>query len=82
MYESEAAILTELLRERSLVNDAQLAELSEEHERTGKPFSQILVDFGLMTEEQLLRAVADHLALDYINLEEADLQPTTMRAMP
>jgi type IV pilus assembly protein PilB len=75
MYESEADILAELLRERSLVSDAQLADIKEEHERTGKPFSQIIVDFGLMTEEQLLQAVAEHLSLEFINLEQVDLQP-------
>ncbi len=31
MFESEAAILTELLRERALVSDVQLAEIQEEH---------------------------------------------------
>ena len=82
MYESEAVILSELLRERSLISDAQLADIAEEHERTGKPFSQIIVDFGLMTEEQLLQAVAEHLSFEFMNLEQLDLQPTLLRVMP
>src|SRR2546428_13659614 len=82
MYESEAVILSELLRERSLISDAQLADIAEEHERTGKPFSQIIVDFGLMTEEQLLQAVAEHLTFEFMNLEQLDLQPTLLRVMP
>ena len=52
MFESEGAILNELLRERGLISDAQLAEIQEEHERTGKALSQIIVDFGLMSEDQ------------------------------
>jgi type IV pilus assembly protein PilB len=82
MYENEAAILNELLRERGLVSDGQLAEIQEEHERTGKPLGQIVVDFGLLGEEQLLQAVADHLALDYVSLEGTELSPTVLRSMP
>ncbi|MEI6083437.1 MAG: type II secretion system ATPase GspE [Verrucomicrobiota bacterium] len=82
MFESEGAILAELLRSRSLVGEAQLAEINEEHERTGKPLSQIIVDFGLMSEVQLLQTLADHLNLDFINLEGMDLAPATLRAMP
>src|SRR5262249_41597795 len=82
MFESEAAILTELLRERNLVSDVQLAEIQEEHERTGKPLSQIIVDFGLMSEDQLLVALAEHLNLEFINLEGMDLPPALLRSMP
>ena len=82
MFESEGAILSELLRSRSLVGEAQLVEINEEHERTGKPLSQIIVDFGLMSELQLLEALADHLNLEFINLEGLDLTPAILRAMP
>ena len=82
MFESEAAILTELILERNLINPEQMRELQEEHERTGKPFSQIIVDFGLTTEENLLRAVAEHLNLEFINLEDVDIQQNVVRAMP
>jgi type IV pilus assembly protein PilB len=81
MFESEAAVLTELLRERSLVSDAQLAEIIEEHDRTGKSFSQIIIDFGLMTEMELLQAVADHLNLEFVNLETLELQPALLRSI-
>ncbi len=63
MFEGEAAILSELVRERNLVSPDQFGELQEEHERTGKPLSQVIIDFGLVSEEQLLRAVAEHLNL-------------------
>ncbi|MCG3148133.1 MAG: Type II secretion system protein E [Verrucomicrobiae bacterium] len=82
MFESEGAILTELLRARSLVGEAQLAEINEEHERTGKPLSQIIVDFGLMSETQLLEALAEHLNLEFVNLEGMDLPAAVLRAMP
>src|ERR1041385_7131897 len=82
MFESEGAVLSELIRERSLMSPEQLREIQEEHGRTGKPQTQIIVDFGLMSEEQLLRAVAEHLNLEFINLEDVDLQQNVLRSMP
>ena len=82
MFEGEAAILSELLRERNLVGPEQFRELQEEHERTGKPLSQIIIDFGLMSEEQLLRAVAEHLNLEYISLDDIDIDKAVLRIMP
>jgi type IV pilus assembly protein PilB len=82
MFEGEGAILSELLRERNLVGPDQFRELQEEHERTGKPLSQVIIDFGLVSEEQLLRAVAEHLNLEYLSLEDIDIDKAVLRIMP
>ena len=82
MFEGEGAILSELLRERNLVGPDQFRELQEEHERTGKPLSQVIIDFGLVSEEQLLRAVAEHLNLEYLNLEDIYIDKAVLRIMP
>src|SRR5260221_7108813 len=82
MFESEAAILSELIRERSLVSPQQFAEIQEEHERTGKQLSQILIDFGMVSGEQLLRMVAEYLSLEYIDLDELELSKDVLRTMP
>jgi type IV pilus assembly protein PilB len=82
MFEGEHAVLSELVRERNLVSPAQLKEIEEEHERTGKSLSQVMIDFGLVSEEQLLRAVAEHLNLEYLNLDDVDLTQPVLRAMP
>jgi type IV pilus assembly protein PilB len=82
MFEGEGAILSELLRERNLVGPDQFRELQEEHERTGKPLSQVIIDFGLVSEEQLLRAVAEHLNLEYIELDNIDIDKAILRIMP
>ena len=82
MFEGESAILSELVRERNLLSPAQFKEIEEEHERTGKSLSQVMVDFGLVSEEQLLRAVAEHLNLEYLNIEDVDMSQPILRAMP
>jgi len=82
MHENEAIILDEINRERHLIPPEQFAEIKEEHARTGKSLFQIIVDFGLVPEDQLLQAVADHLNMEYINLEAIELPPTALTAMP
>ena len=82
MFESESAILTEIIRERNLVSHEQLREIKEEHERTGKPLSQVIVDFGLVTQDQLLQMVADHLNLEYLNLDNIEIPQPVLRSMP
>jgi len=82
MFEGEGSILSELVRERDLLSPEQFHEIEEEHERTGKSLSQIMVDFGLVNEEQLLRAVAEHLSLEYLNLEDVDFSQPVLRSMP
>lgn len=82
MYEGESAILHELLVDRGIIAPPQWAEVEAEHDRTGKRHSQIIVDFGLLTEEQMLRIVAEHFNLDFLNLEDIDIQPPVLRLMP
>jgi type IV pilus assembly protein PilB len=82
MFEGERAVLSELVRERNLLTPEQFHEIEEEHERTGKSLSQVMVDFGLITEEQLLHAVAEHLNIDYVNLDDVDLEQAVLRSIP
>ena len=82
MYESEVIILKELNTERGLIKPDQFAEVVEEHERTAKPLAQIIADFGLMTEEALLQAVADHLNLEYVHLEGMEIPPAVLATIP
>jgi type IV pilus assembly protein PilB len=82
MFEAEASVLSELIRERNLMSPEQFAEIQAEHHRTGKPLTQIIADFGLMTEPDLLQAVADYLSLEYVNLDELDIAKDVLRIIP
>ncbi len=82
MYETESGILAEIVQTRNLVGPEQFAELEEEQQRTGKPLAQVIVDFGVITEEQLLKAVADHLGIPVINLSEIEISQEVLRLMP
>ena len=39
--------LLDLIRAQGMLDDLQLEEVREEHNRSGKPISEILQDFGL-----------------------------------
>ncbi len=82
MFESELSVLSEIVRERNLISPAQFAEVQEEHERTGKRPAEIIVDFGLMTEIELLRAIADYQNFDFYDLEELEIPREVLRIMP
>jgi type IV pilus assembly protein PilB len=82
MFENEAMVLSELVRERNLLSPEQFSEIKEEHERTGKPLAQVLVDFGVMDQAQLLQAVADYLNLEFYDLEGFDFNGALIRSIP
>lgn len=82
MFEGESGILAELVQQKGLVTSEQLMELVEEHQRTGKPMAEVLMDFGILTEDQLLQLVADYLNIEYVKLNEIDIPPSVLRAMP
>lgn len=66
MFESHSQAIYEFLRERRLVEPAQLDELNEEHKATGKPLADVVLDLGLLDRDALLRQLADHLGCAYI----------------
>jgi type IV pilus assembly protein PilB len=68
--------LGHLLLERGLVSADQLEDARVEHDRTGRPLSRLLIERGVLTESELSRAVADAAGLDYVDLDEFQLDPT------
>jgi type IV pilus assembly protein PilB len=77
-----------LLVEKRLITKAQLEEVLEEQERTGKVLGHILVEFGFVSEQDILNVLAEHLGMTTISLKDKDIPdevirrigPTTARA--
>ncbi|MGO8699161.1 MAG: GspE/PulE family protein [Limisphaerales bacterium] len=74
--------LLELLKSQHLLDDLQLEEVKEEHDRSGKPISEILQDFGFLDMEQQLQIIANHLGVEVVNLDDRDLTPDVLSAIP
>ena len=74
--------LLALVRERGLIDDLQLEEVVGEQERTGKPISQLLADFGFVDTKAQLNLMADHMATEVVALEGKEFPPEVIQAVP
>jgi len=73
---AEKKRLGELLVEQRIITSEQLKEALEaqkDHENP-VPIGETLIDMGLVTENDLLKALGNHLRVEYINLAESDYQ--------
>ncbi len=71
-----------IIRERGLIDDMQLEEVTAEQERTGRPLSEILVDYGLIDNETQLQLIAEYLGTEVVNLGEVEFTPELLEAVP
>ena len=80
--DSIASPLLNLIRDGKLVADLQLEEVKEEHNRTGKPISDVLNDLGLLDYETQFQVIATHLGTEVFHLGNKDLPPEILAAIP
>src|SRR5580658_10834766 len=75
--------LLDLIRSQGLLDDLQLEEVTEEHNRSGKPISEILQDFGFLEMNDQLQVIATHLGTEVITqLADRDYTPEILAAVP
>ncbi|MBM3881583.1 MAG: type II/IV secretion system protein [Verrucomicrobia bacterium] len=74
--------LLALIRERGLLDDMQLEEVTAEHTRSGRSAQQILLDYGFLDLDTILQMLADHLGTEVVNLNEAELTPEVLEVVP
>jgi type IV pilus assembly protein PilB len=73
MFEAQSNAIYEMLRNRELVDRVRLDELFQEHRDSGKPLSELLVEFRLLTAHDLLEQVADYLGWELVARPPADI---------
>ncbi|MEY2408209.1 MAG: type pilus assembly protein PilB [Verrucomicrobiota bacterium] len=74
--------LLALIKERGLIDDLQLEEVTQEQGRTGKPISQVLADFGLVDIDTQLQVMAEHLGTEVVSLEGTEFSPQLIKTIP
>src|SRR5277367_2118245 len=74
--------LLDLIRSQGLLDDLQLDEVIEEHNRSGKPFSEILGDFGFLDMDTQLQLIANHLGTEVVSLTTREFTPDILSAIP
>ncbi len=73
--------LLRLLSEREVIDEQSLQEVQEEHERTGKPVRNIVIDLELISEDDLLEIIAGYLGTTVINLPAQDIARSTIHSV-
>jgi type IV pilus assembly protein PilB len=74
--------LLSLIKEKSLIDDLQLDEVQEEHTRSGKAVSQILADFEIISMDEQLQIIAEHLGTEVVDIRDAEMTPELLKTIP
>jgi len=78
----DSNLLMSFVREQGLVTEEQVSELLGEQARSGKPLEQILSDYSIIDEGQLLERIATNLGVEYVDLEGAEFSPELLSSIP
>ena len=81
MAEYTDMFLEELVR-NGIIDEAQAAEITDEHERTGKPVKDIAVELGLLTSDQVLDIIAQLMGAERVDLEHMSISPDVLQTVP
>ncbi|HYE31268.1 MAG TPA: GspE/PulE family protein [Methylomirabilota bacterium] len=74
--------LLALVRDREMIDDLQVEEVTQEAARTGKPISKVLSDFGLVDTSMQLQIMADAVATEVVDISDATMTPEVVAAIP
>ena len=72
----------EIFVDNGIVAHGQVEEITEEIASSGKPLVQVMIDFEFVTEEQFYQAIADYLAVMYVNLSGFEPPTETQKLLP
>jgi MSHA biogenesis protein MshE len=72
----------DLLVEKGLITDAQLMEALAEQKRTGQKIGRVLTDLNFVSEEKLLKCLADYFHYPYIELNRYRINADVVRILP
>jgi type IV pilus assembly protein PilB len=72
----------EVFVEQGIVEQSQVADLSQEINQSGKSLSEVMVDYGFCTEDQFYQTIADSVGADYVSLSGFEPPPELLRLLP
>ncbi len=74
--------LLELLVEQGHLTDEQMGSIAEEHADSDKPVKKIVVDLGLLEEDQVLEIIAEYMGTSVVNLPAIDIPVDIIHRIP
>lgn len=80
-FENMPALAEVLLASGQVTRDEMAAALRESNS-TGRSLGEILGELGLVTEEDLIRAMAHEIGLEFVDLNEFEIDPDAVALIP
>jgi type IV pilus assembly protein PilB len=74
--------LGQILIELGYITPEQLDVALEEHKRTPKSLGRVLIDLGMIKEADLVRALAEQVGLEFVDLTEFPVDATSTVLLP
>jgi type IV pilus assembly protein PilB len=74
--------LGDILLESGLVTSDELADAYEEHQRVGRSLGRVLVERGVLSESQLVAALAQQIGLTFVDLAEFPVDASAVARVP
>lgn len=81
MLDSASHALRDLMLDAGVATEAQLNEMEEEQSRSGKSLFEVVTDFGMISEIDLMRLIADNLGSEVVDLENIVIPPEVIALM-
>lgn len=70
------------LRDQGLLNQQQVDEIKEEHQRTGHLIRELVAEMDVLEERRLLEVIAQLLGGTVIDIKSMDIAPDVIRMVP
>jgi type IV pilus assembly protein PilB len=74
--------LGQILIELGFITPDQLESALEEHRKTPKSLGRVLIDLGMIKEADLVRALAEQVGLEFVDLNEFPIDATATVLLP
>jgi len=72
----------QLLVDKKLISESQLQTALEEQKRVGRKLGHMLIELGMVEEDEMLNALAEHLGLPFVDLKHYRFDPEIVRILP
>ncbi|MFC1453837.1 GspE/PulE family protein [Verrucomicrobiota bacterium] len=74
--------LLQLLIDHHVVKESQVTEILEEQDRTGNPIQTVVIDLGIIKENDLLVMIASHLGTSVVKLADREISEEIIKSIP
>ncbi len=82
MLDVESQALRDILLAENICTEQQLAEIEEEHERSGKPYQEVLINYEIISEAKLLELIAQSLGTVVVDLRQMETTRQMLERVP